>query len=529
MIDNSGDIEKKVVRVADVDSKSTSGSGEELSTENATGSTQGRRTVVGNILKVLSYVPRRCRYDPEKEFKFNLALNLLFAFAATFTVANLYYNHPILDILAKDFDVTYERVSIIPNVMQAGYASGLFFITPLGDLFRRRALTLGLILFTTFMWLGCTLTKSFSVFAALSYMVGLTTVTPQLMLPLVGDLAPANRKAASIAIVSSGLQLGLLLARVLSGVITQYSSWRGVYWLGFGVQLLIFSLLWLFMPDYPPKNIGLNYLSMLLSMLKLVFKYPLLVQASVNGGFLAATFMLYWTTLTFLLASPPYEFSSSIIGLFGLIGIAAILVTPWTARYVIDRFHPQLSVILGTGTVLLGQVIGTYAGKTTVAAPVLQAWFIDLGISTAQVANRAGIYQLDASSRNRINSVYMLSVFIGQVMGTGIGAKTYAVGGWLASGSASVGITVLGLLVALGRGPHAKGWLGWDGGSSFKLQTQVQQAGDGGMRAEAGQSGPATAGTPAITSRVPGATRLSASERDRDGGQSGIVEKTALA
>ncbi|KAF3118466.1 hypothetical protein TWF703_005446 [Orbilia oligospora] len=187
MIDNSGDIEKKVVRVADVDSKSTSGSGEELSTENATGSTQERRTVVGNILKVLSYVPRRCRYDPEKEFKFNLALNLLFAFAATFTVANLYYNHPILDILAKDFDVTYERVSIIPNVMQAGYASGLFFITPLGDLFRRRALTLGLILFTTFMWLGCTLTKSFSVFAALSYMVGLTTVTPQLMLPLVGE------------------------------------------------------------------------------------------------------------------------------------------------------------------------------------------------------------------------------------------------------------------------------------------------------------------------------------------------------
>lgn len=229
------------------------------------------------------------------------------------------------------------------------------------------------------------------------------------------SLAPVNRKAASIAIVSSGLQLGLLLARVLSGVITQYSSWRGVYWLGFSVQLLIFSLLWLFMPDYPPKNVGLSYLSMLLSMLKLVFKYPLLVQASLNGGLLAATFMLYWTTLTFLLASPPYEFSSSITGLFGLIGIAAILVTPWTARYVIDRFHPQLSVILGTGTVLLGQIIGTYAGKASVSAPVLQAWFIDLGTSTAQVANRAGIYQLEANSRNRINSVYMLSVFIGQV------------------------------------------------------------------------------------------------------------------
>ncbi|KAK6358481.1 hypothetical protein TWF730_007815 [Orbilia blumenaviensis] len=265
---------------------------------------------------------------------------------------------------------------------------------------------------------------------------------------------------------------------------------------------------------------------MLLSMLKLVFKHPLLVQASLNGGFLAATFMLYWTTLTFLLASPPYTFASSIIGLFGLIGIAAILITPWTARCVIDRFHPQLSVLLGSGTVLIGQVIGTYAGKASVSAPVLQAWFIDLGISTAQVANRAGIYQLDASSRNRINSVYMLAVFIGQVMGTGIGAKTYAVGGWLASGSASVGITVLGLLVALGRGPHARGWLGWDGGSSFKLQPQVQRAEE--------QSGPGVAPVDAhitSSSRVPDsyATIAAISNQDRDGGASGSVEKTALA
>src|SRR6218665_1035403 len=117
-----------------------------------------------------------------------------------FTVANLYYNHPILDVLAKDFNVTYEQVSIIPNVMQAGYASGLFFITPLGDLFRRRALTLGLILITTLMWLGCTLTKNFSVFAALSYLVGLTTVTPQLMLPLVGEYVPDFKYRISLSL-----------------------------------------------------------------------------------------------------------------------------------------------------------------------------------------------------------------------------------------------------------------------------------------------------------------------------------------
>ncbi|KAJ6263332.1 Phosphoribosylaminoimidazole-succinocarboxamide synthase [Drechslerella dactyloides] len=385
-----------------------------LEEENTTRSTRFGRRVVKGVVAVARYAPRRCRYDPEREFHFNLAMNVLFAFAAAFTVANLYYNHPILDVLARDFNVSYEKVSTIPNVMQAGYACGLFFITPLGDIFRRRALTLALILFTTAMWLGCTVTQRFTVFTGLSFVVGATTVTPQLMLPLVGDLAPANRKATAISIVSAGLQLGLLIARVLSGLITQYSSWRSVYWLGFGIQLLIFSLLWLFMPDYPPKNRGLSYPRMLLSMIQLIPKYPLLVQSSLNGLCISATFTLYWTTLTFLLASPPYEFSSSVIGLFGLIGIAAILTTPWIGRYVIDRWHPQLSVILGTAVVLVGQVVGTYAGTRSVAAPVIQAWMIDLGISTAQVANWARIYGLDPSSRNRINSVFMLAVFIGQ-------------------------------------------------------------------------------------------------------------------
>ncbi|EPS41358.1 hypothetical protein H072_4752 [Dactylellina haptotyla CBS 200.50] len=532
MISTSSDIEKQsIVEAAetaapDADIDSTSGAGVTADNKNATKSTH-IPTRLRRIVTVLSYTPRRCRYDPEKQFHFNLALNVLFAFAATFTVANLYYNHPILNVLAQDFNVSYEKVSVIPNVMQAGYASGLFFITPLGDMFRRRALTLGLIVFTTSMWLGCTLTKDFNTFAGLSFVVGLTTVTPQLMLPLVGDLAPEGRKATAIAIVSSGLQLGLLLARVLSGIITQYSSWRTVYWLGFGVQALIFCLLWLFMPDYPPKNRGISYPRVLLSMLKLIPKHPLLVQASLNGGFLSATFMLYWTTLTFLLASPPYQFSSSVVGLFGLIGIAAVLTTPWIGRYVIDRWHPQLSVIAGSVVILVGQLIGTYAGKASVSAPVLQAWLIDIGISTCQVANRSGIYQLDASSRNRINSVYMLSVFIGQVLGTGIGAKTYAIGGWIASGSASVGITVLGLLVALGRGPHSAAWFGWDGGSSFKLRSRT---GDEGRRAEE-KSGPEVDRDSNITSGTQDEDSRSVQDQDtilpvKSGAKS--LEKTPL-
>lgn len=139
------------------------------------------------LLGFIFYVPERCRYNPESPFKFTFALNLLFAFAATFTVANLYYNHPILDKIAETFDVSYERVAIVPTLMQAGYASGLLFLNPLGDLFRRRALVLTLILFTTLCWVALCVTRNFHVFAAFSFVVSVSTVTPQLMLPLVGE------------------------------------------------------------------------------------------------------------------------------------------------------------------------------------------------------------------------------------------------------------------------------------------------------------------------------------------------------
>lgn len=104
------------------------------------------------IYSLITYTPKRCRYDPEKPFQFSMPLNLLFAFAGAFTVANLYYSHPILNKLADDFNVTQERVSLIPTLAQAGYGSGLLFLCPLGDLFQRRPFVLLLVWFTATSW-----------------------------------------------------------------------------------------------------------------------------------------------------------------------------------------------------------------------------------------------------------------------------------------------------------------------------------------------------------------------------------------
>ncbi|KAG9961878.1 MFS general substrate transporter, partial [Aureobasidium melanogenum] len=435
-----------------------------------------KSTIWRRIYNVITYTPPRCRWDPEKPPTFSMALNVLFGFAGAFTVANLYYSHPILNILADEFNVPYERASQIPTVMQAGYAAGLLFLCPLGDLLPRRPFVLLLVFFTATMWyvIGVCVTSNLAAFTAISFITAVTTVTPQLMLPLVGDLAPPSKRAASLSIVTSGLLLGMLIARLLSGVLTNFTSWRNIYWLALGLQYVIFALLWLFMPDYPSTNPdGINYFKILWSILEMLFKEPVLVQACFITFFTAATFTCFWTTLTFLLAGAPYHYDSLTIGLFALIGIASMLIGPFWAKYVIDRFVPLFSVILGECWCMLGICIGTYTGRITIAGPVIQAFFNDFGLQTAQIANRSAIYSIAPKARNRVNTAFMVATFCGQLVGTAAGNHLYARGGWIVSGSYSVASIGAALICCFARGPWAKGWFGWGGGwSVYKKSAQ---------------------------------------------------------
>jgi predicted MFS family arabinose efflux permease len=233
-------------------------------------------------------------------------------------------------------------------------------------------------------------------------------------------------------------------------------------------------LLWLFMPDYPPTNPGESlirrYPFLLWDIIKLTGKYPVLLQACLIGFFTSSTFTNYWTTLTFLLAGSPYHYSSLIIGMFALIGIAAMTWGPIFARTVMDKTVPLFSVIVGEIICLISVVIGTYTGRITVVGPILQAMGLDIGIQTSQIANRTAIYSTAPKARNRVNTAYMVSVFSGQLMGTAVGNRLYAQGGWIASGSASVGFISFALLICLVRGPHEKGWVGWRGGWSIRKE-----------------------------------------------------------
>ncbi|KAL2015231.1 hypothetical protein VTK56DRAFT_6045 [Thermocarpiscus australiensis] len=328
------------------------------------------------------------------------------------------------------------------------------------------------------------------------------------MLPLVGDLAPPHRRASSLAVVVSGLSLGILVARILAGVMagagdsgsttataTATAAWRNIYWFGLGVQGLVLALLYVWLPDYPSKNPGAGvggargYLRMLAGIVRLLVSEPLLVQASLVAFLLSAVFTSFWTTLSFLLSSPPFEYSSAVIGLFGLIGVVVIVAAPVYSRLVIDKVVPLASAIMGLTVELVGVVVGTFTGSFHVAGPVIQAIAIDVGAQFAQIANRAAIYGIRPRAQNRVNTAYMVAAFSGQLTGTAVGNRLYAQGGWVYSGSCSskflvgeylgntalfmltrntVAFIGLAMIVCVARGPRETGWFGWSGGWAIR-------------------------------------------------------------
>ncbi|KAI5918200.1 MFS general substrate transporter [Camillea tinctor] len=415
------------------------------------------------ILHRLDWTPRWVRWNPEANHELSWGMNILFGVASAFSVANLYYTHPILNVLADDFGVSDERSSLIPTVAQAGYAGGLLFIIPLGDILRRRPLILGLIFAAAMFWLGCTLTHSFASFLGLSFLVGLLTVTPQLMFPLAIQYAPERHRATMISIVMSGVVFGILVARLLSGIVSQYTSWRNVYWMSFGLQAFIWILLFLFMPDYPVLRPGTSYPGILLKIVKLPFLKPALTQASLIAFLTMGMFTSFWTTLTFQLDGV-FHLSTLAIGLFALIGISPVFLNPVISRSLTSKMHPTGTLLIAHLITLASICIGTFVGTFSLAGPVIWAFFGDLGMNTIVVGTRMAIANVEPTAQNAVNSVYMVFTFAGQLFGTAVGNALYARGGWTHSGALNIAQMVTGILLLVIRGPHETGWVGWSGG-----------------------------------------------------------------
>jgi predicted MFS family arabinose efflux permease len=336
--------------------------------------------------------------------------------------------------------------------------------------------------------IGLCVTTHLTVFLALTYLSALLTGATQIMLPLVAELSTPETRAFNLSIVSAGPTLGILIARILSGIVTNYTSWRNVYWLALGLQGCVLLALWLFMPDYPATNamatrkIAKTYPKILWSIVTLYPRHPVLVQAALLSFCTFFVLTSYWTTLTFLLAGPPYHYNSIDISLFGLVGLATMVLGPLYGKYIIQPLCEPLFSVLASKTVsLIGIVVGTYTGTHSVAGPVIQAFMLDAGLMIVQIANRMAIHGVEPKGRNRVNTAFVRVMYLGQLTGTKAGNVVYErYGGWVASGSLNMGVIACSYLIVAARGPYEKGWVGWGGGWGRKSKEKERDGEEGG-------------------------------------------------
>ncbi|MBP2706081.1 MFS transporter [Microbispora sp. RL4-1S] len=361
-------------------------------------------------------------------------LLLLMSVATGLSVAGNYFAQPLLEVIGRDLGLSTTMATLIVTAAQGGYALGLILLVPLGDLVERRRLAVTLFAGTSAFLLVSALAPSGPVLLASTALTALTSVAAQVVVPYAATLAAPGERGKVVGTVMAGLLLGALLARTASGAFSELGGWRTVYWLNAILMAVVGVLLWRFLPRLHTR-VGLSYPALLRSTLAMFRHEPPLRWRAGIGALSFAAFSALWTAMTFLLSGPPYGWREAAIGTFGLVGIVGPITAPIAGRLA-DRGWVQRVSGVGTATLAL-------------AWPVISAGAASLGWLIAGVvlfyvahlvvlnANQNVIYALRPENRNRLNSAFMTTCFLGGAAGSLLTSVAWTGAGW-------TGVSLLG-------------------------------------------------------------------------------------
>lgn len=376
----------------------------------------------------------------------------LLAFACAALAANIYYIQPLLETIAHSFSVPESQVGLIVTATQLGFALGLLLLVPLGDAFNRRILISVTMLVLTLALIAVALAPSLPLLAAASVIMGATTVVTQMIVPFVALIARPEERGRAVGRVVSGLLIGTLLARTVSGFVNAALGWRAVYWIAAALMAIVLVMLYLTLPRAQPRA-QLSYPSLLHSLWGLVRTERLLRDLVPFGVLAFASFSAFWVTLTFFLSSPVYRFPSNIIDLFGLVGVVGALTASQVGKRA-DRQNPRTLTGLMLGAVLLSFVLFWLVGQWLwglIAGIIL----FDLGIQGAHVSNQTRIYARPQEIHSRLTTIYMFSYFVGGSLGAALGTFAWGIAGWY--GVCALGILLLSLALGARRRRRHRG------------------------------------------------------------------------
>ena len=373
------------------------------------------------------------------------SLVLLLATGAGLSVASIYYSQPMLGVLAADIGATTSEVGFVPTLTQLGYALGILLLAPLGDRFDRRriilvkaaALCLALLLAGVAPGIGTLLMASLA--------TGLAATMAQDIVPAAATLAPESHRGKVVGMVMTGLLLGILLSRVVSGFVAEHFGWRVMFVVAAGSIAFIGAAIWRGLPRFRPTT-QLTYGALLGSVATLWKRHVGLRRATLAQGLLAIGFSSFWSTLAVMLHGEPFHLGSAAAGAFGLAGAAGALAAPLAGRLA-DSRGPELVTRLGAGLVVV-----SFAAMALMPllSPHGQLWLLaasavgfDLGVQATLIAHQTIVYGIEPAARSRLNAVLFTGMFIGMAIGSALAALLLPQWGWM-------GVTALATVSGMG-------------------------------------------------------------------------------
>lgn len=368
------------------------------------------------------------------------------AIVAGISVANLYYNQPLLNVMRHELDVSEFKTNLIAMITQVGYALGLLFIVPLGDLYQRKKIILINFFLLIFSLLAIAVAPNIYIIWVASLVTGICSMIPQIFVPIASQFSRPENKGRNVGIVISGLLTGILASRVVSGFIGEILGWREMYLIAAGLMLICAIVVLKVLPDIRPTFQG-KYNDLMKSLYMLVKTYPALRIYSMRAGVAFGSFLAMWSCLAFKMGEAPFYANSDVIGILGLCGIAGALTASFVGKYVkkvgIRNFN-----FIGCGLNLLAWVSLYFYGNTytgIIAGVIL----IDIGMQCIQLSNQTSIFDICPSASNRVNTIFMTTYFIGGSLGTFLAGSCWQRWSW--SGVAGIGtvLTLISLLITI--------------------------------------------------------------------------------
>lgn len=364
---------------------------------------------------------------------------LLFSIACGIVVANIYYAQPLLDAIANEFGISHSFVGLVITITQIFYALGLLLLVPLGDLLNRRWLIAGQMLLSVLALIVVgTATSSIVLFIGIAA-VGFLAVVTQTLVAFAATLAAPAERGRVVGVVTSGIVIGILLARTFAGILMDLAGWRSVYLVSAVLTLIMACVLFRVLPHYEHKRESLSYLQLIRSMFTLFAQERTFRIRAVLGMMIFTAFSILWTSLVLPLSAPPFSLSHTAIGAFGLAGVAGALAAARAGRLA-DQGLGQKTTGVALILLLISWLPISYVQHSLLAL-IVGIILLDLAVQAVHVTNQSMILTLRPEARSRLTAGYMIFYSIGSATGSIASTSIYVYFGWN-------GVSLLGAIVS---------------------------------------------------------------------------------